>query len=184
MKRSFPLAIAEPGLIPAHWNLEIPRVTVPGRISKNHPQVTSFVPRRFRTLSLIAIGGLAAATVAELTAHFAGPLSKMVEVVSPAEITEVFSSRLVAWSSAALLLLTAAYTRLIFSLRRHRVDDFRGRYRVWRMAGWAAMLLSVNAVLGAHPLIALFLGNQVDWQVLPTHAGWWLAPAVLLGGCC
>ena len=149
---------------------------------ENHPQVTSFVPRRFRTLSLIALGGLAAATVAELTAHFAGPLSKMVEVVSPAEITEVFSSRLVAWSSAALLLLTAAYTRLIFSLRRHRVDDYRGRYRIWRMAGWAAMLLSVNAVLGAHPLIARFLGNQVDWQVLPTHAGWWLAPAALLGG--
>ncbi len=149
---------------------------------ENHPQVTSFVPRRFRTLSLIAIGGLAAGTVAELAAHYADSLSELTQVVTPSEITEVFATRLVAWTSAALLLLTFCYTRLIFSLRRHRVDDYRGRYRVWRTAGWAAILLSVNAVLGAHELVARCLGNLVDWQLLPSHAGWWLAPAALLGG--
>jgi len=149
---------------------------------ENHPQVTSFVPRRFRTLSLLALAGLIAGVAAELTAHFAGPLSELVKVVSPAEIVEVFSNKLVAWTSATLLLLTAGYTRLIFSLRRHRVDDYRGRYRVWRTAGWAAILLSLNSVLGGHELVARCLGNLVDWQMLPGHAGWWLAPATLIGG--
>ena len=149
---------------------------------ENHPQVTSFVPRRFRTLCLIALGGLAAGTVAELAAHYAKPIGEITQVVSTAEITEVFSTRLVAWTSAALLLFTAAYTRLIFSLRRHRVDDYRGRYRVWRTAGWAAVLLSINAVLGAHELAARYLGNLADWQLLSTNAGWWLAPAAFVGG--
>lgn len=149
---------------------------------ENHPQVTSFVPRRFRTLSLIAFCGLAAVTVAELTAHYAKQLSELVQVISPAEITDVFCTRFVAWTSAAMLLFTAGYTRLIFSLRRHRVEDYRGRYRVWRTAGWAAILLSINAVLGAHELVARCLSNLVDWQLLPTNAGWWLVPAALLGG--
>ncbi len=149
---------------------------------ENHPQVTSFVPRRFHTLSLIAFLGLGVSAASALTAHYAEPLSELAEVISPAEITEVFATRFVAWTSAALLLLTVAYTRLIFSLRRHRVDDTRGRYRVWRTAGWAALLLSINAVVGAHGLIARCLGNAFDWHMLPANAIWWLAPAALVGG--
>ncbi len=160
---------------------DTPRYGVGANI-ENHPQVTSFVPRRFRTLFLIALLGLGVGVCAELTAHYAEPLSKLVEVVSAAEITEVFSNRLVAWTSAFVLLLAAGYTRLIFSLRRHRVDDYRGGYRMWRTAGWAAIGLSLNAVLGGHALVARCLGNLVDWQLLPANAGWWLAPAALLGG--
>ena len=149
---------------------------------ENHPQVTSFVPRRFRTLCLIALGGLTVSVAAELTAHHALSLSNLTQVVSPEEVTEVFANRLVAWTSALLLLLTAGYTRLIFLLRRHRVDDYRGRYRVWRTVGWVAVGLSLNAVLGVHQLAARCLGNLVDWQLLPASAGWWLAPAILVGG--
>ncbi len=149
---------------------------------ENHPQVTSYVPRRFRALCGFAAVGIAIAAGAETTAYFAPSLSTMTEVISASEITEVFANRLVAWTSALMLLLTVAYTRLIYSLRRHRVDDERGRYRVWRTAGWAAMLLSLNSVLGAHQLIARYLGSVVDWQLLPGHAGWWLVPSALIGG--
>ena len=149
---------------------------------ENHPQVTSFVPRRFRTLCLIALGGLGVAVAAELTAHHAERLSELAQVVSPAEVTEVFANRLVAWTSALLLLLAAGYTRLIFSLRRHRVDDTRGRYRVWRTAGWFAVALSLNAVVGGHAIVARCLGNLVDWHLLPANVGWWLAPAAVMGG--
>lgn len=149
---------------------------------ENHPQVTSFVPRRFRMFLVFALLGVGAAATAELVAYFAQPLSANIQVVSAAEITEVFANRLVAWTSATLLLLSIGYTRLIFSLRRHRVDDERGRYRVWRTAGWAAALLSANSVLGAHTLVARVLGSQVEWQLLPTSTGWWLFPAAAIGG--
>lgn len=149
---------------------------------ENHPQVTSFVPRRFRMFCAFAILGIGVAIAAEAIAHFAEPLSQFTAVVSPAELTETFANRPVAWTSAALLLLTLGYTRLIYSLRRHRVDDDKGRYRVWRTAGWAATLLSINAVLSAHELIARYLGHVVEYQMLPASAGWWLIPSALLGG--
>jgi hypothetical protein len=52
------------------------------------------------------------------------------------------------------LLLVAALARIIHSLRRHRVDDVRGRYRVWRWIAAGALLGSVNAVVGVHQFIA------------------------------
>jgi len=149
---------------------------------ENHPQVTAFVPRRFRTLSKIALIGVGTAATAELATHFAQPLSEFFGGISSAEITTAFGDRLVAWTSAAVLLLTVAYTRLVFSLRRHRVDDVRGRYRLWRTAGWLATIASLNAVVGGHTLVARVMGNWVDYQVLPAHAGWWLFPAALVGG--
>lgn len=166
-------ATVEPG--------DTPRYGVGANI-ENHPQVTSLVPRRYRTLSLITAGAIAAGTTAELVAHFSGPLSEITQVVSPAEITATFSTQLVAWTSATLLLLAAGYTRLIYSLRRHRVDDERGRYRIWRLAGMAAVLLSFNTIVNGHELVARCLGSLVDWQMLPGSVGWWLVPTVLLGG--
>ncbi|MEM8946478.1 MAG: hypothetical protein AAGD11_15000 [Planctomycetota bacterium] len=149
---------------------------------ENHPQVTSFVPRRFRTLCLFGLAGISVAVVAELIAYYAQPLSDLAKVVSPAELTDALSNRPIAWMSATVLLLTVGYARLVFSLRRHRVDDYRGRYRVWRTAGWAATLLSINAVVALHPLIARYLGSLVEWQLLPEGAGWWLVPVTLAGG--
>ena len=160
---------------------DTPRYGVGANI-ENHPQVTSFVPRRFTTLALIMLFGLGVAATAELVSYYAQPLSELVPVISAAEITEVFANRLVAWTSAAILLAAAVYTRLIFSLRRHRVDDYRGRYRIWRTAGWAAIVLSLNAVLGGHALVARALEHLVSYQLLPGSVLWWLAPAVALGG--
>ncbi len=149
---------------------------------ENHPQVTSFVPRRLRTLVLLGLVSVSLGVTATAAAHYAGSISEFTQVLSPSEITEVFSNRLIAWASATVLLLLAGYTRLIFSLRRHRVDDYRGLYRVWRTAGWAAVLLSLNAVLRGHELVARCLGNWIEWQMLPASAGWWLVPSVLVGG--
>ena len=149
---------------------------------ENHPQVTSFVPRRFRTLSMIALFGLGTAAIAEVIAFYGRPLSELLQGVSLEELTDVFCNRLIAWTSATLLLLTAAYAQLVYLLRRHRVDDYRGRYRVWRASSWAAIALSLNCVLGVHTLVARVLGNVVDFQMLPANAGWWLIPAALFGG--
>jgi len=149
---------------------------------ENHPQVTDLVPRKFRSIALVFGLGLSVETCAELAAHYSGYLSSLVPTISAAEITTVFANQLAVWTSAAMLLAVACFTKLIFSLRRHRVDDFRGRYRVWRTASWAAIALSLNTVVGGHALIARALGYFTGWSVLPGNAGWWLAAAAIVGG--
>ncbi|MCG8450871.1 MAG: hypothetical protein MI725_14995 [Pirellulales bacterium] len=149
---------------------------------ENHPQVTDFVPRRYRIIGLVMLLGLSVGAVGELASHYAVQLSKWTQVLPTEEIRAIFSDRLLAWTSATMLLAVACYARLIYSLRRHRVDDYRGRYRVWRFAVWTAVALSINAVMGLHEPVARILGHITQWSLLPAHAGWWLVPTALLGG--
>ena len=149
---------------------------------ENHPQVTDYVPRRYRVIALVMLAGLVLGICAELIAQYAPVLNGFVGTVSPQEITATLSDGLVAWTSATALLVAAFYARLILLLRRHRIDDSRGRYRVWRLAAWVAVLLSLNAVVDAHTIVARALGHLTGWGILPGNVGFWLAPAALLGG--
>jgi hypothetical protein len=149
---------------------------------ENHPQVTDFVPRRYRALGSLLLLGIAAGGVAELAMQYAQPLSQILPQISAEEITRIFCHRLQAWTSALVLLATAIYACLIYSLRRHRIDDTRGRYRVWRLAAWVAVVMSLNAVVGWHEPVARLLGSLTGWQAPINDAFWWLIPTALIGG--
>jgi hypothetical protein len=153
---------------------------------EHHPQVTDFVPRRLGKVVIVVLSGLIIAGMAESIDRYAGQLGTMLPVVSESEVTHFLSpglSRgLIAWSSAMVLLATGIYARLIFMLRRHRVDDYRGRYRIWRTISWLAVLLSLNSVLALHGPAARIIGEATGWQLLSEQSGWWLALAVLVCG--
>lgn len=149
---------------------------------ENHPQVTDYVPRRFRVILLGLFVALVLGTCAELVALQAGPLSEALPVFTSAKLTSKISGGLLSWTSTVALLVAACYARLIFSLRRHRVDDNRGRYRVWRLAAALAVVLSLNVMLDAHTFVAQALSYATGWSILSNHALWWLVPASLLGG--
>lgn len=167
----------EPARIPG----DTPRYGAGANI-ENHPQVTDFVPRRYRVIALLMMAGLAFGLCGELIANYATKLSEMAGAVSPAELRASLTDGLLAWTSAVALLIAACYARLILSLRRHRVDDNRGRYRVWRLASWLAVFFSLNAVVDAHTIVARGLGHFTGWSILSGSVGWWLAPAALLAG--
>jgi hypothetical protein len=69
---------------------------------------------------------------------------------------------LAAWLSSLLLTVAAFQGLQIFRIRRHKVDDYRGRYRVW---GWASPVIFIMA-------IAAGTGFHVDLvEVLGTWTG-------------
>ena len=160
---------------------DTPRYGVGANI-ENHPQITDFVPRRYRVIGLISILGIAVGIFSEFVYFFAPQLGEWTQVMVGGEIREILSERFLAWASAAMFLAVACYASLIYSLRRHRVDASRGQYRVWRIAIWTAVALSFNAVVQIHEPLASVLGHRTQWNLLPQHMGWWLVPASLLGG--
>ena len=50
------------------------------------------------------------------------------------------------WVTSALLAGCAGVSLLIYQLRRHKNDDFRGHYRLWRLVLLVMMLASVDSV--------------------------------------
>ncbi len=144
---------------------------------ENHPQVTDFVPRRFRSylalvgLAVAAMGGLAALhlQVAPLSESFAA-----IQLGSPQGLDR--------WLLSLLLGLCGLVAGLVYSLRRHRVDDYRARYRVWLWVIGLCLLASVNAVSDLHRPIAQLLAQATGWSALPHAAVWWLLPTALVAG--
>ena len=97
---------------------------------ENHPQITDYIPRRMRMLGLLLAVGATLGIVAEVVAHHASSLSTLFAQGDEIDLAETFSARLIAWTSAAVLLVAAAYAHVIYLLKRHRIDDLKGRYRV------------------------------------------------------
>jgi hypothetical protein len=148
---------------------------------ENHPQVTDYIPRRFRITALILGSGAALGAIAEIIAHSAESLGPRLGIV-PTELTLALSDRLVGWTIAAMLILTAAYGRIVFLLKRHRLDDLRGRYRVWWQAGLLAVALSACFVTSAHTLFAKAAGHLTNLHPMASDTLWWLLPVALVGG--
>ena len=149
---------------------------------EHHPQITDYIPRRKRAVLITLTAGLAMAAAAQSLTHFAVPIADAVAGLSAADVSERLAGGMTAWASALALLLSAALARIIFSLRRHRVGDVRGRYRVWRWVGVGAVALSIDSVVGAHELLAATARSATGWSLTATGVEWWLAPTVLVGG--
>ena len=149
---------------------------------ENHPQVTDFVPRRkLAVLSTLLAGvGTAAATAA--IAHNAETIAAALPGVSASELSAGMAGGVSAWTTAIAMLVIAMLAKLTFSLRRHRVDDYAGRYRVWKWIGFGALAMSVNAVAPIHGLLAKTAMTATGWSLTAAGAEWWLAPLALVGG--
>ena len=149
---------------------------------EHHPQITDFIPRRKRAvLTTLAVGvGVAAGT--QFVAQNAATLAAVLPGVPAQQVAGQLAHGIAAWVAAVGLLLVAALARIIYSLRRHRVDDVRGRYRVWRWIAAGSLVASLNAVVGAHQLVARAAAAVTGWSLTSSANEWWLAPLALVAG--
>ena len=149
---------------------------------EHHPQVTDYVPRRARAVVVTLLAGTAVAAGAQAIMHFAEPIAAAFPGVDVEALSGQLAGGLVAWSSAVALLLAAMLAKLTYSLRRHRVDDYAGRYRVWRWIAWGGVLASINSVLHLHTLVAKVAVAATGMSLTTSGSEWWLAPLTLVGG--
>jgi len=92
------------------------------------------------------------------------------------------SGSLAAWFSSATLMLCGVLSLYVYSVRRCRLDDYRGRYRVWLWSAiaWAAM--SIDTVAGLRHAIRAGMVQATGRAITGDGRIWWLGPAVLILG--
>lgn len=142
---------------------------------------TDLIPRRLIyhllliVLGLAAIGGLMALYV------------RIPRLLSDPEIRLTLAElgtcgSLGNWIASLLLLAASSAAWIIYSVRRHKVDDYRGHYRIWLWAAacWFVMATDVAASLhqGFQRVMISFAGTLIagDGSI------WWVIPALLLVG--
>jgi hypothetical protein len=148
---------------------------------ENHPQITDYVPRRKRAVMVTLLAGLGVSAGAGALVHFAEPIASWLPGSPSSQVLSNIAVGAGAWASVAALLLCATLAKLIYSLRRHRVDDYAGRYRVWRWVVGGALLASISVTVGIGDAITTLCVAATGKSLSATGAEWWLIPLAVVG---
>lgn len=142
----------------------------------------SLVPVKRRTLWIFA-SAIAACALLLSYAHFAAvtwpSLVYKPEISRPLRLDRPDSFG--RWFISAVLAASAGASLLIYQLRRHRNDDYRGHYRLWRLVMLVLLLTSVNSLVmvvdWGGSLLDLAFGRRVAFSGYD-----WLRIALGVGG--
>lgn len=142
-------------------------------------RLLDLVPRRLPIAGLLWLlaTGLAAGSVAfHLWAADAARA-----VVRPALLE--LSRGLQQWLSSLTLLVASMLALAVYSVRRYRLDDYHGRYRVWLWAAVCWILLATDLAAGLHHAVREAMVLATGTKILGDGSAWWAIPYLfLLGG--
>ena len=128
-----------------------------------------------RRLSMVRFAAAWLIVAAVLTAGHAATqiwpwLSVRPEIARILRIDRVDS--LAGYFVTATWTLTGLMALLVYQLRRYRLDDYRGQYRLWRSVLVASVLLSINNVVGGLDLAGAVLQAAVGIRIGLTPQDW------------
>ena len=84
--------------------------------------------------------------------------------------------------AASLLTATAIISLIVFHIRRHKIDDYKGRYRMWYVVAAVLGIASIDVITHAHRGlrdVMRLLVEQPPWQ---NQAIWWVLAWSIVGG--
>ncbi len=147
-------------------------------LPQNQRPITDLIPSRWPMIGLLVLVGVLAITLVE-GAHYYLPQTV------PEAVGRSIAIRLTGWLSSTFATLAAAMSLLVYAVRRHQVDDYNGRYRIWIWAAALWMLLAASRVAGLDELGRLLLIHATGWTGPAGGAVWAITPVcgiVLLMG--
>lgn len=153
-----------------------------GARADQQPRITDLLPTRAWTF--LVLGLLGASAIAGLETLHATVYLRLSEpfVTTAAGLNLAGTPSLGTWFSGLVFAASAGLAVLIFALRRHRVDDYRGRYRIWVPVAMLLMLASMETSAGLRHFLAVWIDGQVDLAVPHRPDLWWVIVALSLGG--
>ena len=144
----------------------------------------AFLARQWRLLDLvprrwIALGGLlvvGAAAIGALEAAYARMLASLPADAAPVAALRIDArGSLACWLSSLLLLASSVAALLVYGVRRHRTDDYRGRYRVWFWAAICCFLMASDQAASLREAFADGMTYVTGTSLVGDGALWWIA---------
>jgi hypothetical protein len=171
------------------------------------PQPSDLIPHRVSTLAVMFVLGLAAIggllelgtrnavslqipkfpTPAEGDSPiFATPLRGVPAKIGTVPQSPVFdpsaAGSLGRWFSSLILLAAGVASLLVYNIRRHKVDDYQGRYRIWLWAAGCCLLMATDTAAPLHDWLGRRLSALAGTPLVGDGSIWWVVPAALLLG--
>ncbi len=146
-------------------------------------RLTDLIPRRLWVYALALLLGLGVIAGLEYLYYWMPRLAP----ATTDGVVEAFDldgeGTLCVWFSSTTLTLAAFVALLVFSVRRHRRDDYHGMYRIWLWAAACWLLMSLDETASLHEgfkeMMVLATGRRLGGD----GSLWWAVPYFfLLGG--
>ena len=147
-------------------------------------RVIDLIPRRLIAFGLLLLAALAA--VAGLEALYAWTSTPGLHQITTDGTVAAFDldgeGSLAVWFSSALLMLSALTAVLVYTIRRHKTDDYRGNYRVWLWAAMCWMVMSIDETASLHEGFMGMMSHVTGTKVYGDGSVWWVVPYLFLLG--
>ena len=145
-------------------------------------RVIDLVPRRLTTIWLWLVGGLAIISGLEILHNWQRDFSAGCATGQFAAFDLTRSGSLGSWFSSLLLLGSCVAAALVYAVRRHRIDDYRGRYRIWLWAVLCCFMAGADVSTGLHESFKQLMIHLTKTPVCGDGSVWWVVPCLLVLG--
>jgi len=148
----------------------------PDLVLLHQPRLTDVLPSKPLTVILIGFLGLVGIGTIVGVEWTLACLFLEGEQQAPSAFDPEATTSLGGWLSSILLFTGAVLAFALYTLRKHRRDDFRGTYRIWVWVAIACLFLSIEeatALMKAGERLLAHATGQTVWQDM---ALWWLVP--------
>ncbi len=139
-------------------------------------RIVQFIPVRRGTVAIVLTGLWLAFGMLLFTHYWIHTSSKLpaAAALTNLPIGHLFHLRsphgIAHWLTSQLWLLTALASWMIFNLRRHKLDDYRARYRIWVFIALAALFSSFDASTSILQLIGMSIDGWARREI--GYGGW------------
>lgn len=151
-----------------------------GALRRHHAKTSDLFPKRLKAFvwTVLAMTGAIGCIngIDRLSAYLS-------EYVGPEQLTALkvgHVGSIASWYSTFLLIIAALTSIQIYSLRQHRNDDYRGRYRMWVWMAGLFLVASAMSVVDGWTLVASVLSGVTGWPDSQVFWTFFAVQAVLL----
>ena len=155
-----------------------------GAFLRKQPRVIDLIPRKLGKLAIWAAAGVAVILGLEVL-HIWATSESLSSLTTDGRIATFdldSEGSLAVWFSSMLLAVAALVAVLVYSVRRHKRDDYQGNYRIWLWAAMCWLILSLDECASLHEGFKEMMAWMTGTRLLGDGSLWWIAPYVFLLG--
>jgi len=146
------------------------------------PRLVDLVPRRYSTVAVGMVVGLAMVAALEALYAWMPQLSKLAGDGRLAALDLDGEGSLGVWFSSTTLALASLISLVVYSVRKHRQDDYNARYRVWLWAAAAWLMMSVDEGASLHEGFKDVMCTVTGQHLLGDGSLWWVSSYLIVLG--
>ena len=145
-------------------------------------RLDNLIPHRLTTLALGLAAAMGVIALLEWLHTWVPVLSRYGQNGRVAALDLAAPASLAAWFCSLVLALSAVAALAVYAVRRHRVDDYQGQYRIWLWAATCWMILSADAVAGLHDGLRDLITQTTGVRMFGDGSIWWAIVYLFLFG--